>query len=399
MSGSSATRRPGQKSRSRSAGRSLRSTTSKARTRRRLHGHRTAPFVGLLTLVTILCLGGLVMVLSASSVAALDELGDSYYFFKRQLLWLAIGAMAMVATMRIDYRTWRRFALPVVVVAVLALLLVLIPQIGISVNGSRRWLGAGPFRVQPSELAKLAVLLFSADLLARRGTRMAEAHLTIRPVLVVAVLLTGLVVIEDLGTGIVVMVTVLGVLWMAGAPALQLGGVSLGFVAAGAALALYEPYRRARLTGFLNPWDDVRGTGWQTIQSLVGVASGGVFGVGLGASRAKWGFLPFAHTDFIFAVIAEELGLVGALTVVAMFLAVAFLGFRVAAQAPDRFGALLAGGVTLWILTQALVNIGGVLGLLPVTGVTLPFISSGGSSLVVTMAATGMLLSVARHAK
>ncbi len=228
---------------------------------------------------------------------------------------------------------------------------------------------------------------------------MAEAHLTIRPVLAVAALLTGLVVIEDLGTGIVLMVTVIGVLWMAGAPALQLAGVTAGFVAAGAALALYEPYRRARLTGFLDPWDDVQGTGWQTIQSLVGVASGGVFGVGLGASRAKWGFLPFAHTDFIFAVIAEELGLVGALSVVVMFLAFAFLGFRVAAQAPDRFGSLLAGGVTLWILMQALVNIGGVLGLLPVTGVTLPFISSGGSSLVVTMVATGMLLSVARHAK
>lgn len=398
MSGSSATRRPAQKKRSRSTGGSLRSTT-RARTRHRLHGHRTGPFVGLLTLVTILCLGGLVMVLSASSVAALDDLGDSYYFFKRQLLWLVIGAVAMVATMRLDYRIWRRFALPIAIVAVIALLLVLIPQIGISVNGSRRWLGAGPLRFQPSELAKLAVLLFSADLLARRGTRMAEAHLTIRPVLAVAAALTGLVVIEDLGTGIVIMVTVLGVLWMAGAPALQLGGVSLGFIAAGAALALYEPYRRARLTGFLDPWDDVRGTGWQTIQSLVGVASGGVFGVGLGASRAKWGFLPFAHTDFIFAVIAEELGLVGALSVVAMFLAVAFLGFRVAAQAPDRFGSLLAGGVTLWILTQALVNIGGVLGLLPVTGVTLPFISSGGSSLVVTMVATGMLLSVARHAK
>ncbi|MFA9564670.1 MAG: FtsW/RodA/SpoVE family cell cycle protein, partial [Acidimicrobiales bacterium] len=155
MSGSSATRRPAQKKRSRSTGGSLRSTT-RARTRHRLHGHRTGPFVGLLTLVTILCLGGLVMVLSASSVAALDDLGDSYYFFKRQLLWLVIGAVAMVATMRLDYRTWRRFALPIAIIAVIALLLVLIPQIGISVNGSRRWLGAGPLRFQPSELAKLA---------------------------------------------------------------------------------------------------------------------------------------------------------------------------------------------------------------------------------------------------
>ena len=399
MSSGSTTARRAPKGRTRGAGSSRRTSGSRRSLLGRLHGHRTVPFVGLLALVAVLCLGGLVMVLSASSVAALDELGDSYYFFKRQLVWLLIGTVAMVAIMRLDYRTWRRYALPAVVVAVVALLLVLIPQIGISVNGSRRWLGAGPLRFQPSELAKLAVLLFSADLLARRGTRMAEAHLTIRPVLAVAALLTGLVVIEDLGTAIVIMVTVIGVLWMAGAPALQLAGVSAGFIAAGAALALYEPYRRARLTGFLDPWDDVQGTGWQTIQSLVGVASGGVFGVGLGASRAKWGFLPFAHTDFIFAVIAEELGLVGALSVVAMFLAFAFLGFRVAAQAPDRFGSLLAGGVTLWILMQALVNIGGVLGLLPVTGVTLPFISSGGSSLVVTMAATGMLLSVARHAK
>ncbi len=349
--------------------------------------------------MVVLGLGGLVMVLSASSVAALDEFGDSYYFFKRQLIWLVVGAVTMVAIMRLDYRVWRRFAGPAVVVALIALGLVLIPQIGVAVNGSRRWLGAGPLRFQPSELAKLAVLLFSAELLARRGSRMAESHLTLRPVLAVTALLAGLVVIQDLGTAIVIVGTVLGVLWMAGAPAIQLAGVSIGFGAAGAAFALYEPYRRARFTVFLDPWQDVQGNGWQTIQSLVGVASGGILGVGLGASRAKWGFLPFAHTDFIFAVIAEELGLMGAMAVVAMFFTFGFLGLRVAARAPDRFGSLLAGGVTLWILSQALVNICGVLGLLPVTGVPLPFISAGGSSLVVTMAATGMLLSVARHTK
>ena len=278
------------------------------------------------------------------------------------------------------------------------LVLVLVPGIGVTVNGSSRWLALGPAQFQPSELAKLAVVIFGADLLARQAERAPDGRVPVGPMLVLLSVVSGLLLAQpSLGITIVMATIVMIMLFAAGASLLRLG--ALGAISAGAAtfLALAEDYRRARVFAFLDPWADPQNTGYQTIQSLIGTASGGLFGVGLGASRAKWGFLPFAHTDFIFAIVAEELGLVGAVVVVALFAALAVLGIRVAFHAPDAFGALLATGIIAWFSVQPVINIGAVLGVQPITGVPLPFVSFGGSSVVVSLGATGLLLNVARQ--
>jgi cell division protein FtsW len=357
------------------------------------------PFVLLLAVVVALVVVGLVMVLSASSVQALRLYGSSWYVFKRQLLWVALGAVALAVGMRVDYRRWQRAGLPLAVVSMGLLVLVLVPHTGVSVRGSSRWVGYGDFRVQPSELAKLALLLFTAGALARRAPMAADGR-RMRPVLIVLVAVVALVMAQpDMGTTLVIGCIVLALLFVAGTPLPTLARL-VGFSALAALLlGLLESYRRARLFSFLNPWKDAGNTGYQIVQSLVGLGSGGWTGVGLGASRAKWGFLPNAHTDFIFAVIGEELGLLGTLLVIGLFLAFAVLGVRIAVRAPDRFGTLVAAGITTWVVGQALVNIGAVVGVLPVTGVPLPFISFGGSSLVITMAAVGILLNVARQGR
>jgi cell division protein FtsW len=364
--------------------------------------HQVAPkpstWYLLVGLVGVLVVIGLVMVLSASSVQSQRESGSTWSIFTRQAMWAVVALGVLYAVARVDYRFWRR-VIPLLLVGAFGLLLVvLIPGVGIRVNGARSWLGVGPLRLQPAEVVKLTLLLFTADLLARRHDRMDDWRLTLMPVLTVVGLAVVLMMLQpDLGSTIVMGAIVLAVLFVAGVPLGWLTGVStLGFAGA-LVLALGKTYRRNRLLAFLHPSKDPSNTSYQINQSLTGVASGRWFGLGLGESRAKWGFLPNAHTDFIFAIIAEELGLVGALLVVGLFLAFAVFGVRAALHAPDRFGMLVASGVTAWILTQAFVNIGGVVGILPITGLTLPFISFGGTSLVVTMAATGLLLNVAAH--
>jgi cell division protein FtsW len=349
--------------------------------------------------VSALVVMGLVMVLSASSVQALRDFGSSWIVFQRQAMWVFIGSVALVLTLRVDYRFWRKPAVPFVLLALALLVVVLVPGLGVSVRGSSRWLGTGQFRVQPSEMAKLAILLFVADLLARRGSK-GDVRAAVKPVIVVFGAAAVLVMAQpDMGTTLVLGCIVVSLLFVGGIELRTLGGL-MGLAAAGALLlGLVETYRRARLFSFLNPWKDAGNTGYQIVQSLVGLGSGGLTGLGLGASRAKWGFLPNAYTDFIFAIIGEELGLMGTLVVIALFAGFAVLGVRVALKAPDRFGSLLAAGITAWVVGQALINIGAVIGVLPVTGVPLPFISFGGSSLVITMAAAGMLLNVARQTR
>jgi len=353
----------------------------------------------LFAVIVVLNLIGSVMVLSASSVTALHKHGSSWYVFKKQLMWQGLGVVVLVLTLRIHYRYWRRLALPLLVVSVGMLFAVLIPGVGVTVNGSSRWLGAGGFSIQPAELAKLAVLLFAADLLARRAEWIDDTGVTLRPVMVVLGVVALLLLAQpNLGTTIVLAAIVFGVLFVAGTPMAPLTAWGVGGASLALLLSVTKPYRRARLFAFLHPWEDPLNKGYQTIQSQVSLASGGWFGVGLGASRAKWGFLPFAYTDFIFAIVGEELGLIGALLVVGLFAALGYLGIRTAMRAPDRFGQLVAAGVTTWFCVQAVVNIGAVIGALPITGVPLPFISFGGSSLLATMAASGILLNVARHA-
>ena len=357
---------------------------------------RRTPQVLLAVIVAVLCLIGLVMVLSASSVQAFREAGSSWTYFRRQLLWVLGGTFALVAAARLDYHLLRRAGAPVLGLAVALLALVLVPGIGIAVGGSTRWLGTAGWRIQPSELAKLGLLLFCADLLARRAVSPATARAAVRPVLIAFGVVALLVLRQpDLGTTIIAGALVVCLLFVAGTPLHTM--TTLLATGAGAAfvLGMAEPYRRERMLSFLNPWADAGNTGYQVVQSLVGLGTGRITGVGVGASRAKWGFLPNAHTDFIFSIIGEELGLIGALLVLSLFATFAVVGIGAAVRAPDRYGTLLAAGVTAWVTAQAVVNIGAVVGVLPVTGVPLPFISFGGSSLVVLMAAVGMLLNVA----
>ena len=359
----------------------------------------TALFVLLAMDVSALVVVGLVMVLSASSVQALRDFGSSWVVFQRQAMWVLIGAVGLLLAVRTDYRKWRRPAVPFVLLALGLLLVVLVPGLGVSVRGSSRWVGSGQFRIQPSEFAKLAILLFTADVLARRGAK-GDARTALRPILLVFGIAAFLVMGQpDMGTTLVLGCIVLALLFVGGVELRTLGGL-MGVATGGALLlGLVEGYRRARLFSFLNPWKDAGNTGYQIVQSLVGLASGHWTGLGLGASRAKWGFLPNAYTDFIFAIIGEELGLLGTLLVISLFVAFAILGVRTALKAPDRFGALLAAGITAWVVGQALINIGAVIGVLPVTGVPLPFVSFGGSSLVITMGAAGILLNIARQSR
>lgn len=360
----------------------------------------SSTFVALLVVLLALNLLGLVMVLSASSVSALDAHGSSWYVALRQALFLGIGLAGCILVMRVDYHRWRRLATPALVLSGVLLVLVRVPGLGSSANGATRWLGWGPFSFQPSEVAKLTVLLFVADLLARRAAWMDDARATLFPVLVVLGTFGLLLMAQpNLGTTIVLGAIVLSVLYVAGTPLLPLAGLAAAGGVLATILAFAAPYRRARVLAFLDPWKDYENTGYQTIQSLVGLASGGITGTGLGQSRAKWGFLPYAHTDFIFAIIGEELGLLGALTVVGLFVAFCVLGARVALMAPDRFGMLLAAGITSWFGVQAFVNIGAVIGILPITGVPLPFVSYGGTSLTINLVAAGLLLNVARQGR
>lgn len=350
----------------------------------------------LVVLVGVLVVIGLVMVLSASSVQSQREYGSTWSYFLRQSIWTALSLGVLVLFAKVDYRRWRRLIPLMLAGGLLLLLVVLVPGIGHRVNGSRSWLILGPIRVQPAELVKLALLLFTADLLARRSSRLDDARLTLVPVLIVLGLTVILMMQQpDLGSTMVMGAIVFSILFVAGIPLGRLAGIAAVGSAIATVLALAKEYRRDRLLAFLDPSADPQNVTYQINQSLMGVASGGWLGVGLGESRAKWGFLPNAHTDFIFAIIAEELGLLGALAVVVLFLAFAVFGVRAAVHAPDRFGTLVAAGVTAWILAQAFVNIGGVVGILPITGLTLPFVSFGGTSLLVTMAATGLLLNIA----
>ncbi len=359
---------------------------------------RPPAYIVVCATVAVLNIVGLVMILSASSVAALSDYGSSWYFFDRQLVWAIVGGAAFVVACRVDYHHWRRAAPWLAAASVVLLFAVLVPGVGILVDGSRRWLGAGALRMQPSELAKIALLLCGADVLARRADRVHEPQAW-RPVLVMLAVFGVLVMKEpDLDSTIVLALVAFALLVVGGVRSKDLLSLATAGVLGAAVLAYAAPYRRARMFAFLHPWRDTSNTGYQIAQSLIALGSGGVNGVGLGAGRAKWLFLPNAHTDFIFAIIGEELGFVGCLLVLGLFAGFGLVGFQVARRAPDRFGALLAAGVTVWIVGQAAINLGAVVGVLPVSGITLPFLSAGGSSLVITMFAAGIVANVARRA-
>ncbi|MDQ3956021.1 MAG: putative lipid II flippase FtsW [Actinomycetota bacterium] len=356
----------------------------------------------LLTIITmVLVFLGLIMILSSSMVSSLTSNGSSFFFLKKQLMWGAIGLVGFVAFMRLDYRKFRGVGYLLVPLVLLLLVAVLVPGVGTTVGGSSRWLGLGPLTFQPSEFAKLALILFAADVLSRKKEiTLDNVWHTMLPIVPVMGAMALLVILQpDLGTTLMIGAIGLGMLFVAGAPlryVLPLGAVALA-MATMASLA--APYRRARVMAFLDPWADPLNTGYQTIQGLIALGSGGWFGVGLGASRQKWNYIPNAHTDYIFSILGEEMGLFGTFVVLGMFAALAYLGIRTARKAPDRFGMFLAAGITIVVSFQAVVNIGAVTATLPITGVPLPLVSFGGSSLVITLISMGVLTNIARQSE
>jgi cell division protein FtsW len=352
--------------------------------------------VGLIVVVGVLTVVGLGATLSASSVAGLEQAQDGLYFFKRQAIGVGIGLVVLVATSLIPYRVYRRLAWPIFLIT--AALLVAVLVVGTTVYGATRWLPLGPLSFQPSELAKFSVVILLSALLVKKQSLLLDfGHFVVPVAAIVGTVGLLLMLQPDLGTSIIVGAATMAVLAASAAPLRYVAFVGVSAVAATTALALVEPYRRARLTSFLDPFADPLGDGYQLIQSYLALGTGGTFGVGLGASRARWLFLPNAHSDFIFAIIGEETGFLGGVVVLLLFALLTLLGLVVSLRASDRFGRLLAVGLTAWLATQALVNLGGVIGLLPITGIPLPFVSFGSTAIISCMAAAGVLVSIARH--
>jgi cell division protein FtsW len=342
-----------------------------------------------------LAIAGLIMVLSASSVYACQRLGSCFYYFQKQAAYAAVGGVALVVASRMRYQAWRRLALPLLIVTVGLLIVVLHPAAGVEAYGASRWIGLGPVTIQPSEIAKLALVATAAGILSRKIGRLSGAREIILPLAPLVAPVCALVFIQpDLGTTVVLGGSIFVLLFVAGARLRHLFVGMLALAAAG--LLLLRDYQWDRITAFLDPQANRMSEGWQLYQSLIALGSGGWFGVGLGASRQKWMYVPNAHTDFVFSILGEELGLVGEISVLIGFGALLLAGVRIAAGAPDSFGRLLSGGIVGWFGIQVVVNLGAVTGLLPITGVPLPFLSYGGSSLVVSFAAVGILVNVAR---
>ena len=353
----------------------------------------------LLFLATLLLvLSGWVMVYSASAALAMDRHGQPYYFLFRQVVWVVLGGCLLLAATRVDYRRLER---PVVMWTLLALATAALVAVlfGPSINGARRWFAVGGVGVQPSEAAKLAVIVFTAAFLARRMDRINELSSCLLPLATVVGVVSGLILLQpDFGTALTLLFIAGVMVFAAGLSYRYLIGAALTGAPLLYMVIASAEYRLRRLWAFLDPWSDPLGDGFQLIQAQIAVGTGGVLGQGLMAGIQKLFYLPYPHTDFIYAVIAEETGLVGATAVAACFCVITWRGFRIATQAPDRFGALLAVGLTTMIALQAFINISVVLGLLPTKGIPLPFVSAGGSSLLVSMAGMGMLLNVSQHA-
>jgi cell division protein FtsW len=366
----------------------------------RIGGWTVPTATALLVVVALLCIIGLVMVGSASSVISIATYGSPWAIFIREGMWMAIGAVALWVSVKFDYVGWRRLS-PLILFGTFVLLFaVMVPGLGVHAMGSSRWIGFGQFRVQPSEVMKLALTIFAADFIARRLDEDATDRRIMGPLLLVSGLAGVLILAQpDMGTAIVLASITLTLLFVSGVrlgPVVKLIGAVL---ALGLIVAIASPYRRERLLSFLDPSSHSSSSGYQVVQSLIGLGSGHLFGAGLGGGQQQWGFLPNAHTDFIFSVIGEELGIVGAVLVLLLLGAFMWLGIRTATGARDRFGGLLALGLVAWIGAETLINVGAVLGVLPVTGIPLPFISFGGSSLVITMMAAGILINIARQSE
>ncbi len=362
----------------------------------RIQSGPSVRYAALLAAVFLLMVIGVVLVLSATSATGSESASQPMRYFIRHAWSVGVAIVVLLVALGVNYRHWRRLAIPLATASVVSLLVVLV--IGRRSSGARRWIDLGQFSIQPSEVAKLALIVALAAFLDARSGQIARPDRILRPAMLMLTAVCALVLLQpDMGTTLILAGIGVGMLFVAGLPGRDLAKIAAMVVVAAPLLAYAAPYRRARLAGFLDPIAERTESGYQTFQSLVGLAQGGLRGTGLGAGQAKWGWVPNAPTDFIFVIVGEEMGLLGALGLLTLLGVVTIGGLRTSQQAPDMFGTLLAAGISIWFVLQTLVNIGGVVGLLPVTGVTLPFLSFGGSSLVVTSAAAGLLLNVTRR--
>ncbi|MGN1401759.1 MAG: stage V sporulation protein E [Bacillus sp. (in: firmicutes)] len=356
-------------------------------------------FLLIITTLALLSIG-LIMVYSASAVWAAYKFDDSFFFAKRQLLFAGVGIVAMFFIMNIDYWTWRSWSKVGIIVCFVLLIAVLVPGIGMERNGSRSWIGVGAFSIQPSEFTKLAMIAFLAKFLSEKQKYITTIKKGLAPSLGLVFLAFAMIMLQpDLGTGTVMVGTCIVMIFVAGARIKHFVWLGLIGVAGFVVLIASAPYRIKRITSFLDPWEDPLGSGFQIIQSLLAIGPGGLFGLGLGQSRQKFFYLPEPQTDFIFAILSEELGFIGGSFVLLLFSLLLWRGIRIALGAPDLFGSFLAVGVVSMVAIQVMINIGVVTGLIPVTGITLPFLSYGGSSLTLMLMAIGVLLNISRHAR
>jgi cell division protein FtsW len=353
--------------------------------------------VSLVMITVTLIAIGVVMIFSASSIYAWERLGDSTYFLKRHLFFLFIGLLMALVAMSVDYRLLRQYSRPIMLVSLFLLLLLLVPGVSREIAGARRWYRFLGVSFQPSELAKIAVIVYMADFISRKENQITDFYRTFIPSMMVLGAFCLLVLAQpDLGTAVSLVVIVFVMLFVAGFKVAHLGWVLVSALPVLYLLILRVPYRRARIVAFLNPWADPKGAGFQIIQSQIALGSGGLLGVGLGRSMQKLFYLPAAHTDFIFSIIGEELGLLGASLVILLFVLFIFQAAKIAKSAVDSFGFFLCVGIITLIAFEAVVNIGVSIGCLPTKGLPLPFISYGGSSLVFDMVGVGLLLNVSR---
>ena len=351
--------------------------------------------LGLFLITLALISMGIIMVYSSSAILSLERYNDPYFFLKRQLTWVFLGLVGMLFAARINYRALPKLLRPLLFFTLFLLILVLFPQFGKKIAGARRWLRIGDFTFQPSELAKLILILYMADTLSRKKEKIKNFVYGFLPPLLILVAIFILVLFQrDLGTALIILMVILGMLFVSGVRLKHLFFLFLIALPIIWLRIIKVDYTKRRILAFLDPWSDPLGDGYQIIQSLIALGSGGIFGRGLGEGTQKLFYLPAPHTDFIFAILGEELGFLGGVAVIILFGAFIYFGARIARRAPDLFGSLLALGITTWIGLQAMINIGVATGFLPTKGIPLPFISFGGSSLIFSLMGVGILMSI-----
>ncbi|WP_442603771.1 stage V sporulation protein E [Paenibacillus sp. KN14-4R] len=361
---------------------------------------RSAPDFWIIITTLLILVIGVIMVYSASAVLAFHQYGDWYFYLKRQLLFAVLGVVAMFITMNTDYWLWKKYAKIILLLCFALLVIVLIPGIGVIRGGARSWIGIGSFGIQPSEFAKMGIIIFLAKWLSEEQSRITEFTKGLLPPLGLVGLAFGLIMLQpDLGTGVVLVGTAVLMIFIVGARLRHLSYFAIAGVMGFIGLIIAAPYRLDRIVAFMDPWKYPLDEGYQIIQSLLAIGPGGLVGLGLGMSRQKYSYLPEPQTDFIFSIISEELGFIGGSFVLLLFMILVWRGMRVAITAPDTFGSLLAVGIVGMVAVQVIINIGVVIGMFPVTGITLPFISAGGSSLTLMLTSLGVLLNISRYSR